>query len=84
MRLHLVHGFGKPSHPLATGQASASPVITHSGPGAGLYFELLPYAQETGGFEHIGLCVCQVNPLQVSNHLRQVISNSQKPFMPAA
>jgi hypothetical protein len=28
--------------------------------------------------------ICQANPLQVSNHLRQVISNSQKPFMPAA
>jgi galactose-1-phosphate uridylyltransferase len=59
------------------GREIAYNVITHNGPGAGLYFELLPYTQETGGFEHLGLYVCQANPDQVSNHLRRVISEGQ-------
>ena len=37
-------------------------VITHNGPGAGLYFEFLPYTQETGSYEHLGLFVCQGTP----------------------
>jgi galactose-1-phosphate uridylyltransferase len=60
------------------GREIAYNVITHNGPGAGLYFEFLPYTQEIGGFEHLGLYVCQANPLQVSNHLRRVISGGQK------
>ena len=59
------------------GREIAYNVTTHNGPGAGLYFELLPYTQETGGFEHLGLYICQANPLQVSNNLRHVILNGQ-------
>ncbi len=44
------------------GRELAYNVVTHNGPGAGLYFEFLPYTQETGGFEHLGLFVCQANP----------------------
>lgn len=44
------------------GREVAYNVVTHNGPGAGLYFEFKPYTQETGGFEHLGLFVCQANP----------------------
>lgn len=45
-------------------------VVTHNGPGAGLYFEFLPYTQERGGFEHLGLTVCQADPYQNAEHIR--------------
>jgi len=54
------------------GREIAYNVITHNGPGAGLYFEFLPYTQETGGFEHLGLSVCQSNPLAASQQLRKI------------
>lgn len=50
-------------------------VITHNGPGAGLYFEFLPYTQETGGFERMGLSVCQANPQTISGQLRSLIDS---------
>ncbi len=37
-------------------------VITHNGPESGLYFEFLPYTQENGCFEHMGLIICQSSP----------------------
>jgi galactose-1-phosphate uridylyltransferase len=48
-------------------------VITHNGPGAGLYFEFLPYTQETGGFEHLGLLVCQGNPASAATQIREYL-----------
>lgn len=50
-------------------------VITHNGPGAGLYFEFLPYMQETGGFEQLGLWVCHDKPENVARHLRKIMGN---------
>jgi glycosyltransferase involved in cell wall biosynthesis/galactose-1-phosphate uridylyltransferase len=44
------------------GREIAYNVITNNGPGAGLYFEFLPYTQEIGGFEQLGLFACQDNP----------------------
>jgi len=43
------------------GKEPAYNMIIHNGPGAGLYIEFLPYTQQTGGFEHLGLWVCQGN-----------------------
>jgi galactose-1-phosphate uridylyltransferase len=57
------------------GRAIAYNVVTHNGPGAGLYFEFLPYTQEFGGYEHLGLYVCQENPKNVARRLRQLLSN---------
>ena len=54
------------------GREIAYNVITHNGPGAGLYFEFLPYTQETGGFEHLGLSVCQSNPLASCLQFRKI------------
>ena len=48
-------------------------VLTHNGPGAGLYFEFLPYTQEEGGFEKLGLSVCQSNPQQANQTFKGIL-----------
>ena len=54
------------------GREPAFNVTTHSGPGAGLYFEFLPYTQETGGYEQLGLFICQGNPKDCAANLREI------------
>jgi len=54
----------------AIGRPTAYNVTVSNGPGAGLYCEFLPYTQETGGFEHLGLWVCQNNPQTAAEQLR--------------
>ena len=39
----------------AMGRETAYNITCHNGPGAGLYFEFLPYTQESGGLEHLGV-----------------------------
>jgi len=48
-------------------------VVTHNGEGSGLYFEFLPYTQETGGFEQLGLAVCQADPLRTAEQIRRLL-----------
>ena len=55
------------------GREVAYNVVTHNGPGAGLYFEFLPYTQELGGIERLGLSVCQADPFTVSMQLRSMV-----------
>lgn len=55
------------------GREIAYNVITNNGPGAGLYVEFLPYTQEIGGVEHLGLFVCQELPERAAARLRDVI-----------
>ena len=55
------------------GKETAYNITTHNGPGAGLYFEFLPYTQETGGFEHMGLYMCQGNPLTSAEQARKIL-----------
>jgi galactose-1-phosphate uridylyltransferase len=52
------------------GREVAYNVVAHNGPGAGLYFEFLPYTQETGGAEHLGLFICQGDPRPAAQVLR--------------
>jgi len=52
------------------GREIAYNVTAHNGPGAGLYFEFLPYTQEMGGFEHLGLYLCQSNPQAAASFAR--------------
>jgi len=59
------------------GRELAYNVITHNGPGAGLYFEFLPYTQEIGGFEHLGVMLCQGNPKHAAIHIRETLKNIQ-------
>ncbi|MCP4540772.1 MAG: hypothetical protein GY832_26845 [Chloroflexi bacterium] len=53
------------------GREIAYNVIVHNGPGAGLYVEFLPYVQEIGGAEHLGLFVCQGDPTSAAAWLRE-------------
>ena len=55
------------------GRNMAYNVVTNNGPGAGLYFEFLPYTQETGGFEHLGLFICQDNPEDSAAQAREFL-----------
>jgi len=55
------------------GREIAYNVITHNGPGAGLYFEFLPYVQEIGGAEHLGLFICQGNPKNAATRIREYL-----------
>ena len=55
------------------GKEAAYNITTHNGPGAGLYFEFLPYTQEMGGFEHLGLYLCQGNPPECAQRSREIL-----------
>ncbi len=57
-----------------TGRELAYNVVTHNGAGAGLYFEFLPYVQEIGGAEHLGLFVCQGDPRSATMRLRRCLA----------
>ncbi len=67
----------------AIGKPTAYNVTVSNGPGAGLYCEFLPYTQETGGFEHLGLWVCQDTPDRVAPTLRNHLE-AQDDRCPAA
>ena len=55
------------------GREPAYNIITNNGPGTGLYFEFLPYTQEMGGYEHLGLWICQGTPEQAAGELREIM-----------
>ena len=55
------------------GKETAYNLVVHNGPGAGWYCELLPYTQETGGFEQLGMWICQGTPAQAATELRRLI-----------
>ncbi|HDQ14948.1 MAG TPA: hypothetical protein ENN41_09070 [Sediminispirochaeta sp.] len=57
------------------GKEPAYNMVLHNGPGAGIYLEFLPYTQETGGFEHLGMWVCQGTPLRSAQTLRDYIGS---------
>lgn len=47
----------------------------NNGPGAGIYIEVLPKIQLRGGFEQLGLWVCQAEQFQVAEELRELIGS---------
>lgn len=57
------------------GREIAYNITCHNGSGAGLYFEFLPYTQEIGGLEHLGIYACQATPSAISKQIRQNIKN---------
>lgn len=59
----------------AIGREPAYNITVNNGPGCGLYFEFLPYTQETGGYEHLGLWICQSTPEISAEGLREYIPN---------
>jgi len=56
-------------------------MIVNNGPGCGLYLEFLPKTQMMGGYEQIGLFVCQANATDCAQLLRQEILEAE--HMPA-
>ena len=56
------------------GRELAYNVVTHNGAGAGLYFEFLPYVQEIGGAEHLGLFICQGEPYSAARQIRSCLT----------
>ena len=58
------------------GREPAYNVITNSGPGGGIYFEFLPYTQEIGGMEHLGLYLCQGNPADTTEEIISMLAES--------
>ena len=52
------------------GRDIAYNVLVHTGPGAGIYIEFLPFTQEMGGYEQLGLWVCQDDPNDAAAVLR--------------
>jgi galactose-1-phosphate uridylyltransferase len=57
----------------AMGRETAYNITCHNGDGAGLYFEFLPYTQESGGLEHLGIYACQETPSQSAGRIRTII-----------
>jgi len=45
-------------------------MMINNGPGCGLYIEFLAQTQKMGGYEQIGLYVCQANPQQITKQIR--------------
>ena len=56
------------------GRETAYVVLTNNGPGSGLYFELRPFTQELGGFEQLGILVCQASPLETARHIKRILA----------
>ena len=56
------------------GREVAYNIIGNNGPGAGLYFEFLPYTQEMGSFEHLGLVTSEAEPVVAAADLRKIIN----------
>ena len=50
-------------------------ILTHNGPGAGLYFEFLPRSQTEGGFEQLGYSICQSSPRAAVGIIRKLDIN---------
>ncbi|MBN2716951.1 MAG: hypothetical protein JXX14_13950 [Deltaproteobacteria bacterium] len=59
----------------AMGRDVAYNILFHTGPGAGIYVEFLPYTQETGGMEQLGLWVCQDTPEGSAAVLREYLGS---------
>lgn len=56
------------------GREPAFNLTVNNGPGAGLYLEFLAHTQETGGFEQLGLWVCQESTTRAAAWLREALS----------
>ena len=48
--------------------------VLHNGPGNDLYLEFFPITQTNGGFERLGLWICQERPQRAAQMLRQALA----------
>ena len=58
---------------ISMGREPAFNIISNTG--TGVFFDFLPFTQEFGGFEHSGLFLCQMTPLQACSLLKEEINN---------
>lgn len=56
------------------GREPAFNMTINNGRGAGLYLEFLAHTQEIGGFEQLGLWVCQESTTNAAAYLREKLS----------
>ncbi len=56
------------------GREPAFNMTVNNGPGAGLYLEFLAHTQEIGGFEQLGLWVCQQSTVNAAQYLREALA----------
>lgn len=60
------------------GMEPAFQLAVQNGPGAGLYVEFFPQTQALGGFEQLGLWICQASAQQCAEDYRQAIGEIDK------
>ena len=53
-------------------------VIANNGPARGVYFDFLPYTQALGGMEHLGLFVCERDPLTAAALIREAVEEDSQ------
>lgn len=58
------------------GREAVYNVITNNGPARGVYFDFLPFTQEMGGMEHLGLFVCEQDPEGAAAQIRAAIEET--------
>ena len=58
----------------AAGQDPAWNLVVHNGPGCGPLLELRPFTQPFGGYEHIGLYLCEERPETSAARLREALA----------
>jgi hypothetical protein len=58
---------------LARGQEPAWNLVFHTGPGCGPLLELRPFTQPLGGYEHLGLYLCEERPATSAARLREAL-----------
>jgi hypothetical protein len=58
----------------ASGREPAWNLVCHTGPGCGPLFELRPYTQPLGGYEHLGLYICEETPATSARRLSAALA----------
>lgn len=51
-------------------------LVFHTGPIGGMYIELLAYTQQVGGYEHLGIYICQGSPELTTNAYRKALAEN--------
>jgi galactose-1-phosphate uridylyltransferase len=60
------------------GRGGVYNVIANNGPAQGVYFDILPYTQEMGGMEQLGLYVCEQDPIAAAALLREAVEEDSR------
>ncbi len=55
------------------GRETAFNIVVNNGASGGISIDILPFTQEFGGFEHLGLYLCQMEAGQAAEKIRKVL-----------